>query len=188
MSTVDRLSASSNPHINTLEQLLATSYRLPEWLIITHDDLRMVRSLSAAVDGKGAAMLRIPQESWDFRLLGEAIQWAMAHGTITDIVLAAHSQAYSTAELPPSMGAGMEPAAFRDGYERLIDGVQRHQLEMVAAASRFSLQMRQLSEIPAVADRVASSDLTLHGLMYRADSGLFLAYCAEQQKLSPLLA
>ncbi|MFT5526100.1 MAG: carbonic anhydrase, partial [Pirellulaceae bacterium] len=55
------------------------------------------------------------------------------------------------------------------------------------AQSRFSVQVRQMFQIPVVHSRCENGELATYGLFYRAESGLFLVYDFEQDNYRPLM-
>ena len=48
---------NTNTHIAALEYVLAKAQRPVQWLVIAHNDARLVRSVSSALKGQSAAVL-----------------------------------------------------------------------------------------------------------------------------------
>ena len=180
--------ALANTHIESLEAVFSESKTAIEWLVIAHNDSRMMRSLSDALSRESAAVLEVSQDTWDFGgdELPEAIEWALRQGKVKNVVLVGHSQAGGSASRA-SLVASTTKAEIRSGNERLIAGVQLANAHNRDAQARFALLVRQMSQIPVVHSRCANGELATYGLFYRAESGLFLAYNGEQDECRPLM-
>jgi carbonic anhydrase len=178
-----------NPHIMALETALAAATRPVEWLVIAHNDPRMLSTLRSALAGESAAVLEVSQELWDFdgRQIPETIEWALTQTPIRHLVLAGHTLAGS-----PTSRASLSAIAPRNGgqesYSKLLTGAQRNNARNHAAQERMAMQFQQLCQIPLVDARCSSGELHLYALLYRSDSGLFLAYDSHQEQFHPLVA
>ena len=191
MITLER-TTSDNRHIKSLQSLLENSPTPINWLVIAHNDHQMIDSLSSALSGESAAILRIPQDPWDFaeEELLELIEWALQQGELKHLVLLGHSNATETpvavSLASPLPEGDCDPAEHEIG-NRLLDGVRRSTARTQQARKMFADKMQQLSEIPVIHNRWTNDELSLYGLFYQGDSGVFLAYDLEQKNFHPLL-
>ena len=178
---------STNQHIESLETNFAEANTAIEWLVIAHNDSRMVRSLSRALSGQSAAVLEVSQDTWDFdgHELPETIEWALQQVAVKNLVLAGHSQAGGRASRASL--AAPDKGAEQANHDRLIAGVQRWNAQNRDAQKKFASQVRRMTQIPVVHSRWANGELAVYGLFYRAESGLFLSYDAEQDDFQPLM-
>ncbi|MFG0255216.1 MAG: hypothetical protein ACF787_08965, partial [Rhodopirellula sp. JB053] len=157
-----------------------------EWLIITHNDPQLLRSLASAFEEESVAFLPISQDSWDSDDvdLEEAIAWAMRQTKITNLLLVGDSQ------------AAAEPSTFKSrwgseqesgGYARLLAGAQRKCADDRRAREELAGHIDRLRAMPVVRERLLCGVLAVNGLYYRCESGLFLAYDSDAERFEPLL-
>jgi len=178
--------ASTNPHIAELEAVFDEATKPIEWLVIAHNDSRMLKSLFAALNGESAALLEVSQDTWNFgKELSETIEWALQQGEIKNLVLVGNSQA-GGAESRASLAA--PPKVDESGYAKLLAGVKQLNAQNRDTQERFASLVQQMSQIPVVHNRWSSDELAIYGLFYRAESGLFLAYDARTDTFSALVS
>jgi len=177
----------TNRYIQTLEAVLAKSKTAVHWLVIAHNDSRMVHSLSSALSRESAAILEISADTWDFEddELSEMIEWALQQGEIRHLVLAGHSQAGGTAIQAQLVSSNMEGES-HGSFNRLVAGVQRTKTHNQEAQQKFATHVQQMSQLSVVTNRWANAELAVSGLFYRAESGLFLAYDPNENIFHPL--
>ncbi|TWT78358.1 Carbonic anhydrase [Posidoniimonas polymericola] len=182
--SVTTLPIPQNPHAAALEAAIAESARPIECLVVAHNDPKMLSDLTAALDGEAAVVLEASQDVWDFdgEHLPTAIAWAVEQTGLHQVVLVGHTLAGGR-----QSRASLAAAASRDSYQTLLSGVQQSNTRILAAQERFALQVQQLLQVPQVANRCSSRELSVHGLLYRAESGVFLAYDAGRDTFRPLL-
>ncbi len=91
--TTTLLSTTANAHIAALESVFSQATTPVQWLVIAHNESRLVNSLSSALAGESAAMLQVSQDTWDFKgkELAETIEWALQQGEIKNLVLVGSS-------------------------------------------------------------------------------------------------
>ncbi len=82
---------SSNPLTAKLKLAFGQTATPVQWLVVAHNDTRLIRTLESALPDESAVVLEVSQESWDFDQLGEAIEWAMMNGDLQNLVLVGHS-------------------------------------------------------------------------------------------------
>jgi carbonic anhydrase len=171
---------STNSHIASLEKTFDQARSPIEWLVIAHRDPRMLRSLSAILEGQSAAILEVSQDEWNWSEgeLSSAIEWVLQRKEIRNLVLVGHSQVGGTASRSYLLSADPSQTSDQEnnGYVRLLAGVRRVQSQSHHAQMRFAADVQQFLQIPPVYRRWTLGELELHGLFFRAESGLFLTY------------
>ena len=181
------LHTAANAHIAALESVYGQAKSPVRWLVIAHNDLRLVNSLSSALADESAAVIQVSQDTWDFKSQGfiETVEWALKQGEVEKLVLVGSSQAaggLSRASLAPAKMSAQADT----GYGKLLAGMHRHNARVCEAQAVFVEQVRELSQIPTVHRRWRNGDLDVYGLFYRAESGLFFAYDADTDTFRPL--
>ncbi|MCA9212239.1 MAG: hypothetical protein KDB27_04170 [Planctomycetales bacterium] len=180
------LATTANPQIAELENVFGEATKPIEWLVIAHNDSRMLQSLSSALNGESAAILEVSQDNWNFhKELSDTIDWALQQGDIKNLVLVGSSQA-GGAESRASLATSTKED--ESNYSKLLAGVNRVNDENRDAQERFASLVQQMSQIPVVHNRWSSDKLAVYGLFYRAESGLFLAYDAATDTFRPLVS
>jgi hypothetical protein len=181
--------ATTNPHIAALQVAFGKAANPIDWLVIAHNDSQMLRALSFALTGESAAILEVPQQRWDFHneQLSEAIEWALQHSQAKNLLLVGTSDvdgAASRASLV-ALKSRNDPA---NGYARLLAGLRRNDCRNRDAQKWFGSHVRRMSELVVVHNRWSSGELAVHGLFYRSESGLFLAYDVNADLFRPLVS
>ncbi|MFK8111908.1 MAG: carbonic anhydrase [Rubripirellula sp.] len=178
-----------NKHIESLETAFAESAATVDWLVIAHSDALMLRCLASALSGESAAVLALPQPVWEFdggEFTG-AIEWAIQQGNIKNLLLVGHSQAGGTTSRVSIVSSDAKQTPQND-YGKLLASVGKKNEENQIARSEFASQVQEFCQIPGVRQQQADGELTVHGLFYCAESGLFLAYEAETGKYRALMS
>ena len=176
---------TSNPHIAALEEVFTKSNNSIEWLVISHDDSRMVRSLCSNLPNKSTAVLEISQSQWDFESkdLAEAFEWALQQSEIKHVVLVGNSQASTSKSRASLVGDGES----NGGFSKLLAGVKRNNAQNGDAQKDFASHVQKMSQIPVLHNRWSNGDLEILGIFYRAESGVFVAYDADSNTFQPLV-
>lgn len=181
------LYSAMNPHVVALESAFDQTNMPVQWLVIAQDDMRVTNLLSVALSGQSAVVLHVPQDEWDFRSreVAEAIEWALQQGEIRNLVLVGSSQ------VGDEMGSAVTVPAKKvtqcnSGIGKLIAGVQHHIGRIREVQDAFAEQVQCLSQIPAVRSRCDVGALNVCGLLYRPESGVFLAYEPGSNTFQPL--
>ena len=180
-------SKSINPHISALKAVFAQATRPIQWLVIAHNDPRLVSSLVSAFDGQSAAVLQVSQDTWDFdsKDFKEMIEWALHQGDIRDVVLVGSSQP-NGATSRASLVTARPNAPEKGGYARLLARLRQHNAHMSEVQEEFADHVQKLSQLPVVRGCWSLGQLAVSGLFYRAETGLFLHYDAAANTFVPL--
>ncbi len=180
---------TANPHIAALEVAYDSAPEPPEWLVIAHNDLRSLRSLSSALAGQSALFLEVSQDTWDFEGadLPQAIEWALQQGNLKHLVLAGSSTAGGPRSRVTMLASGADSPG-KDSYAKLLAGVKSRAARHCDAQDRFAQHVQHMLKIDSVNDRWSNGELAIHCLHYRADSGVFLAYSSKDNSFHPLVA
>lgn len=174
---------TTDGHIATLETAFQLAETPVQWLVISHDDQRMINSLASAFKGESAAMLPLSQDMWEFtsRQFTETVEWALQRDEVENLVLAGSSQVAGRMSDVPSTGSC-------DNHDSsIVARVQRHNARSQAMQEAFAKQIQQLSLIPIVHSRWRSGMLGIYGLYFRAECGVFMQYDVKKEAFSPLL-
>ena len=179
--------ATTNPYIVTLEKMFSEATKPIKWLIISHNDSQMIRSLSSALTGETAVILEVSQDIWDFdkKILFEAIEWVLQHYEINRLLIAGNSRAGGAESRASVVGLDLQMTA-KDTDSKLLAGVELYNAQNRESQQRFAAQFQRISEIPTVCSRRLSGELVLYGMLYRAESGCFLLYNLEADTFIPL--
>jgi len=184
--------ASANPLIETLRQAMEESSDGYEWLVVAHNDDRLVRSLYAALSHVPVFILETPQEKWNFRdgELAEAIEWAIQQTSLKHLALVGHSHAAAGGDADPSRSPLSQDESVEGGsggYSRLRNGVTRTTARTRESQSSFAQQLEQLFAAPAVRKQSLDGDLAVYGLFFIAESEAFLSYEPDRKSFLPLI-
>ena len=157
-----------------------------EWLVIAHDDERLVDSLTSSLSDVAPHLMEMPQSDWDFCQggLAEAIEWAVNQGSIKHLVLVGHSQAED--EIEHVSPAGLPSRS--DGYRRLHAGVTRTSVQTRKSQDLLEKQLEALTAMKSVRKKVLDGDLFVYGLFFLAQSATFLAYDPDRKDVLPLIS
>ena len=180
---------TTNPLIAALENAFAEATQPIEWLVITQNDSRMLRSLAPALPRGSAAYLEVPQDAWDFegKHLPETIEWAFQQADIKHLVLMGNSHA----ERSPSQASAHSSranAVREAGRGKLLAGVQLSTARGRDNQMQFATHIHRMLRIPILNSRWSGGELAVYGLFYRAEVGLFLAYDVNADAFRPLAA
>lgn len=181
------LYSAMNPHFVALESAFDQASTSVQWLVIAQDDTRLLNLLSAALSGHSAVVLRVSQDVRDFRSreIAEAIEWALQQGEIRNLVLVESS--YTGDPMGSAVTISAKKVTHRNsGIDKLISGIQRHVGRNREVQDAFAEQVQCLLQIPAVRGRCDDGTLIVCGLLYRPESGMFLAYEPGSNKFQPL--
>lgn len=179
---------TSNCYLNALQKVIDEVTNPIECLVIADRDPQLIRSLSASLDDEKTAFLNVAQEYWDFsdQEFADAIEWILQQGTITNVVLAGTSQ--MVRDKITALSTRSDSLKAEVGYNKLLAGVERQNIRNREAASWFVSQVQELLRVPAIYKYWSEKQLQVHGLFYRVESGLFLAYNLETHELRPLIS
>ncbi len=180
------ISKNTNPHITALENVFDQATKPVEWLVIAHSDAQMLDALSSAMCTESAAVLEVPQDTCQIDdKLTETIEWALQQHGIRNLVLVANSR-FVVTDCQASL---VSPPQHTPGeIEKLVAGRDRFNTQSQETQKRFGSLVQQLSEIREVQQRCDQNELAIYGLFYRSETGVFLAYDANQDAFRPLVS
>jgi carbonic anhydrase len=182
---------TANSYIEQLDAVFSEASKPCEYLIIAHNDSRILQSLARVLPGESAAVLEVPQDTWEhqWRQLSETIEWALQQGKIKHVVLVGHSQPGGPASRAALLTAETGGQSTRQSsYDCLLDRVRQANARNQDAQQRFASHVQAMSQIPVVHNRWVNDELAVHGLFYRVESRLFLAYDPDEDRFRPLIA
>ncbi len=192
MSTAAPEYKTDSPYLASLQSLFEDRQPTLQWLVIAHNDPALVRRLSEVVDNESAAMLQIPQSSWDLDRgdLPVAVKWSIDVARAERLLLVGHSQAAPQPESASWIGdelVAVEPAdSLQSSYQRLLGGANQVQHEIQQSKDHFAAQVAHLCEIEEVQRALAEGRLQLHALFYVSQGGTFLLFDLVTQTFKPL--
>ena len=157
-------------------------------LVIVHHDRELIAAVSAGLDVDASAVLSAPQSSWQFDQgdLIDAVDWALAQGSIERVIVAGHSSTANETANRQTDAAG-ESTVRSALLPRMIEGCQRTKLQNRLVEESLIAQIQQLSDRLAVAKCQEQSNLRLIGLLYRCETGTFSIYDGLKGTFEPLL-
>lgn len=179
---------TGNSYVAALSKIFDEATTPIRWLVISHNDPQMIRSLSASMANEAVAFLHLSQDTWNFDddEFIDAIHWALEQDSITNIVLAGSSQAAGS-DISVSM-TQPDLRQAENGYAKLLAGVKLQNTRNREASRMFGSQAKQFLQIPVVHNARTKEQLQVHGLFYRVESGLFLAFDFEASEFRPLVS
>ncbi len=182
--------ADMQPDNRFVEQLHELTRHEPQQsidsLVIAHDDPHMMRGLAEATSDSAAALIPWPQRDWDAAdgNLSETIDWVVRRLEVKGVILVAHSRGGTPWQRMGSLGDG----AWKGRTNRLLARASTAQEDLQHAKDLVRQRVQQLCELPSVSRGIASGELLLNGLLYVAESGLFLIYDADCDDFRALMA
>lgn len=163
------LSTPTTGYTEFIQQLISESGKSAEFLVLAHNNPTLLARLDDALADRPTVIVDVPQDQWqldDGDLLG-AIQWAAAEGGVEHVVLVGDSSA-----LQRSAGTWRTPTAGHDPVALANAANSSRQ----AAQDEFQSQLTRLRSVPAIAEAVSQGKLSVTGLFFRAEAGVFAIY------------
>lgn len=162
-----------------------------DWLVVAHNDPRMLKSLSRAMHGKSAAILEVSQDTWDFSAgpLSDTIRWSLEQGRVRNILIVGHSMASGSScriSLVGETAGKADNATVSDSYARLLEGVQRNNERNRTAQTNFASHVLRVMRLVETTPLQSSENGAVCGLFYRADCDLFLKYNPDSNEFQTL--
>ncbi len=176
------------------QQLKQPNQPAINWLVIAHDDSRMLDQLRSAVGQSGMVVVALPQSLWggEYESLQEIAQWATSQLQLKGILLVGHSQS-GICENTVQVVTG--PANDEDSKARpmnrvssLFSRVQEAQARVASCERHFRNHLEQLIQLAGGPVDSSSAEVELRGLFYRAESGVFCAYDVVNGNFRPLVS
>lgn len=190
MSTV-LSTTSSNSYIESLEEALSKSVNPVNCLILAHNDSKMIRSLFPALQDENAAMLQASQLLWNSSEgdVAQAIEWALQETKIETLVIVGHSQAEAENHSAMLRDATTETADnSQSSNSELLTALQQHNSRNKYAQKRFADNFRNLINTSVIQSKLSSKELTVYGLYYQEESGVFSTYNPHLDQFTPLVS
>ena len=178
MSTLNT-PAVANRYVHSVREAIEARGGALGCVVLSDDDPTLLDRLAAAMDSTQTLVLPAPQASWSKGGSGalEALVWAVAEAAIDWIVLVGNSAARQ-----PDADDGVFCRPGADAAELVRTANERRE----QAQRRYAAEVNALLDKPGVRERVDEGALRLHTLYYRAESGVFAAYCRDADEFRPL--
>jgi hypothetical protein len=184
-----------NPYINqirrTLQQIRPASV---DWLVLAHDDAYMLNQLDEAFPESVLAVIALSQHLWprEEERLAEALDWAIRELRVKGVMLVGHSQGGIPADPVRLLGGKARPvpgskATAGASSSSPLDPLKWAQSQSLSVQNYVEGQMERLSRLAGLEPHPARQQVPLHGLFYRAESGIFNVYDWRQRVFRPLL-
>ena len=176
------------------EQLRRPRQTAIEWLVIAHDDSRMLDQLRSALGGAGMAVVALPQSLWgcECESIKSIADWAISELNLKGILLVGHSQSgicENTVQVVT--GGETEPASTTSPVNRvssLFSRVQQAQSRIASCERHFRRHLEQLIQMAGGPSNTSAPEVELRGLFYRAESGVFCSCDVVSGSFRPLVS
>ncbi len=169
--------SSANTYADRILNLPEEQRQASSWLIIAHDDTRMIQKIQDAMVGEQAILLQVPQSHWkrDRELLTQAIRETLQSSAVTQVAVVGHSQASAAACQSKVVGSkSVAETAADKSYQRLMNSLQNAQAQRELAKAEVAEQFQHVS---SAGDRLdLDRNIEWHAFFYMAESGLFLRF------------
>jgi carbonic anhydrase len=183
-----------NPYIHQMRRTLQQHQPgAVDWLVLAHNDSQLLSRVNEAFPHSVLAVIALPQSHWqlDEQRISEAVDWAIQELGVKGVLLVGHSQG-EMAEEPIRLLGGksktrMHQPDIAAKSNSLLDRVRKTQLRAESLQRQLAGQIEKLCRLTAVQTHMIRHHLQLHGLFYRAESGVFYAYDLQQRNFRPLL-
>ena len=184
-----------NPYIEKIRQALArTQPAAVDWLVLAHNDARLLERLDGAFPDSLLAVVAVPQSLWrmDEEMMTEVVAWAVEELKVEGVLLVGHSQG-GVPEEPVKLLGGKVAATsdnggeLKGGSDSLLDRVRKAQDRAAGVQDQFAEQVERLSQRTAVKNLLNRNQMQLHGLFYRRENGVFYLYEQQLHSFRPLL-
>ncbi len=179
-----------NPILEQLRQQIAEAGQSQiDWLVVAHDDTRMLHELEKAFANQSLAVVAIPQSYWAMNeeTADEMLALAVNELQVNGILLVGHSQGGT-----PNTRIRVSPHANGDRTASqpatsLMDRIRLAQEHVGRCEQHFAQQLELVGQQDSVAKSLADEKLTLQGLFYRAESGVFCVFNSQTQSFRALI-
>ncbi|MEZ6095850.1 MAG: hypothetical protein R3C03_16740 [Pirellulaceae bacterium] len=177
-----------NQFISTIDAAFIRSPQKIDWLLIAADDDQMLRALSSAVAGESVAVVRVSQADWVHRFaeLAAAIEYALEVGAIRSLILAANST-FVEVDSDSRITSKRTSKITLQTENKPFVGAWQHNSGNLPRMKNFATCVQQLRNLPAVKNCILRNHLVVCGLFFREESGLFIAYDAQEDLFQPLI-
>lgn len=166
-------SSMSNVHIKKIQATLRSGDGPVECLVFADDQPMLIRRLVDALSSTRAVIIPAPQSQWleAGRSVADAAVWAMLEAGVDHLVLAGSSACRAPLHELPLVA--LAPRA----EQRSIADALRGATEALRRAERlYAGQVDAVLATPEISARWTQGTLTVHGVFYRVESGVFAAY------------
>ena len=159
-----------------------------EWLAITPNEPHLLESLSTALAGRPAAILKVAARTSGFvnEELQSAIDRCMQQREINQVVLVGSSPSLEFDDECETTAEQTDASQSEPIYDRLLAGARSQNAINREAQESFVADVNQFLDSPAVKHRWSSGTLAVCGLFYRSCDGVLLLYDPDSRKFKPL--
>ncbi len=162
----------TNPHVESLQQLLTRTETPVKCLVIAHHDTSMIRRLEDAMQSSDGAILQIEQADWESSL-PQLVAIASSFGVSQVLVVGQYSEADA---VPPTGPTGNPEAARSTPYNELLEAARKTEQQLANAKQQFAQTVSRLAERNEAGVSQQTHQIQILGLFYVATSGMFLRY------------
>jgi carbonic anhydrase len=164
-----------------------------DYLIIAHDDPRMLQRLCEAMGDKTVAVVTIPQTCW--AMDGEAVE-ELLHCAVTDvrvsrILVVGHSNGGTPAEqvrILPHTATQRDEMSIQERNLSLAECLRQYEASLNCCEEHFIGQLSHVSQYAFTKEKIETGELALDGLFYRCEAGVFCVYNRDRQQFQALVA
>ncbi len=178
-----------------IEQLRRSLQQVPDvnidWLVFAHNDAQLLARLDQAFPESVLAVIVLPQNRWQMQeeMMADVITWAIRDVGVKGVLLVGHSQAQEPPEMIKLLGgkaakANKKPA--KTSTNTLLQRIQKAQTQSADLQNQLATQVDRLSHMTLIQSKLIMNEMQLHGLFYRAESGLFYIYDQQHRGFRPL--
>ncbi len=161
----------TNPHVESLQQLLTRTKTPVKCLVIAHHDT-LIRRLEDAMQSSDGAILPIDQAGWESSL-PQLVAIASSFGVSQVLVVGQYSEADA---VPPIRPTGNPEAARSTPYNELLEAARKTEQQLANAKQQFAQTVSRLAERNEAGVSQQTHQIQILGLFYVATSGMFLRY------------
>ena len=186
---------TANPYIEQLRQSLQQTRPVAvDWLVLAHNDQQLLARLDEAFPDSALAVIALPQHHWQVEdeSMTEVVEWAIRELGVKGVLLVGHSQSEEAEESIKLLG-GKVKALTSNGTgsfsnaNPLLERIRKVQARATRLQQQLAIQLDKLSRMTLIQSRLLRRQLQLHGLFYRAESGVFYVYDEQRRDFRPLL-
>lgn len=182
--------STANPYIHQIRQSLShTKPVAVDWLVLAHNDKQLLTQLDEAFLDSLLAVIALPPSRLQVQdeRLTELVEWAVAELNVKGVLLVGHSQGEGPEAQVTLLGGRAKTLRLNSGESSsnsLLERLTKAQQQAVRVQEQLAEQIDWLSRLTVI----EQERIQLHGLFYRAESGIFYAYDQSQRSFKPLLS
>jgi carbonic anhydrase len=192
---IQQIEKYANSYIAQIRQQHATCNQVQiDWLVIAHNDERMLEQLDKAFPQNALAVIGLPQECWavDEESIEEVVQWAVEDLRVQGVLLVGHSQGGAPQGRVQLLGGKARSQSDREvaslaAPNSLIDQVRKTQALVERGEKHFQDQLEKLGNLSSIQHGLLRNQVKLQGLFYRAESGVFCLFDRRSRSFRALV-